>query len=71
MSQYVALFNQHYFRCFELEGTFPNDHSVTISVWDYDVGSGDDLIGETHIDLENRYFTVHRARCGLALEYKE
>jgi Ca2+-dependent lipid-binding protein len=30
---------------------------MTIQMWDYDMLFGDDLIGETQIDLEDRYFS--------------
>ncbi|KAK9679677.1 C2 domain [Popillia japonica] len=58
-------------RCFEFSGTFPFDTVVTIQVWDWDRNSNHDLIGETQIDLENRYYTKHRAHCGLPYEYTE
>ncbi|KAI4471231.1 fer-1-like [Holotrichia oblita] len=58
-------------RCFEFSGTFPLDTVVTIQVWDWDRNSHHDLIGETQIDLENRYYTKHRAHCGLPYEYTE
>lgn len=47
------------------------DHTIKIAVWDWDMTSSDDLIGETSIDLENRIFTNHRATCGLSAEYHE
>lgn len=47
------------------------DHTVKVSVWDWDRTTSDDLIGETSIDLENRIFTNHRANCGLAATYNE
>ncbi|XP_023242600.1 myoferlin-like isoform X2 [Centruroides sculpturatus] len=55
---------------FELSGKLPIDKDLTISVWDYDLASGDDLIGTTVIDLENRYVTKHRATCGLPKTYQ-
>ncbi|KAG5878436.1 hypothetical protein JTB14_027487 [Gonioctena quinquepunctata] len=57
----------------ELDGklAFPEDHSLKIAVWDKDISDADDLIGETKIDLEIRYFTKHRAYCGIAEKYKE
>lgn len=58
-------------RCFELNGVFPHDHTLKIAVWDYDITTSDDLIGETEIDLEIRYFTKHRANCGIPGSYEE
>ncbi|XP_050311727.1 otoferlin isoform X2 [Anthonomus grandis grandis] len=56
-------------RCFEFQASFPEDTFVIIGIYDYDMTSKDDLIGETKIDLENRYFTKHRSRCGIAESY--
>lgn len=55
--------------CYEVEGVLPVDHTIKIAVWDWDMTTSDDLIGETSIDLENRIFTNHRANCGLAAHY--
>ena len=56
-------------RCFEVEATFPQDSLLRVQVYDWDLIGSDDLIGETHVDLENRYYSRHRATCGLALKY--
>ena len=45
------------------------DHQLKIEVKDYDLLSADDLIGETAIDLENRYLTKHQATCGIPEDY--
>lgn len=58
-------------RCFEFDATFPQDHSLKVAIWDADVTTSDDLIGETEIDLEKRYVTKHRAQCGLAGTYEK
>ena len=52
-------------KMFELPATLPLDHTLKIQVMDYDRTSANDLIGETEIDLENRFLTQHRAICGL------
>ncbi|XP_060520858.1 otoferlin [Cylas formicarius] len=58
-------------RTFELQAVFPLDHTLTISVWDRDVGKYDELIGETKIDLEARYYTKFRASCAISEAYHE
>ena len=57
------------FRCFEVEASFPMDSLLTVQVYDWDLVGTDDLIGETYIDLENRYYSRHRATCGIAKKY--
>lgn len=54
-----------------MKGFFPSDHSIIVSLIDRDKRCSDDLIGETRIDIENRFYTKHRARCGLAKDYVE
>ncbi|XP_076663862.1 otoferlin isoform X3 [Andrena cerasifolii] len=58
-------------KCFEIEATFPQDSMLTIQVLDWDLVGADDMIGETKIDLENRFYSRHRATCGLAKRYDE
>ncbi|XP_030026974.2 otoferlin [Manduca sexta] len=58
-------------KCFEIEATFPQDSMLTIQVLDWDLLGSDDLIGETKIDLENRFYSRHRATCGLPMKYEE
>lgn len=42
---------------FEFEGTFPGCAPLQIKLMDYDDLFGDDSIGTTSIDLEDRYFS--------------
>lgn len=56
-------------RSFEIQATFPKESLLTVLIYDYDAVGGDDLIGETQIDLENRFYSRHRATCGLPTEY--
>lgn len=58
-------------QCFEVEVTFPQESNLTVQIYDWDLFGSDDLIGETRIDLENRFYSKHRATCGLALHYDE
>ncbi|XP_028291408.1 fer-1-like protein 6 isoform X2 [Gouania willdenowi] len=56
-------------RSFEMKATFPQESLLSVLVYDMDVVGGDDLIGETRIDLENRFYSRYRATCGLPSEY--
>uniref|UniRef100_A0A8C7MCD3 Otoferlin n=1 Tax=Oncorhynchus kisutch TaxID=8019 RepID=A0A8C7MCD3_ONCKI len=56
-------------KAFDMEATFPMESMLTVSVYDWDLVGTDDLIGETKIDLENRYYSKHRATCGIANNY--
>uniref|UniRef100_A0AC11B0N8 Uncharacterized protein n=1 Tax=Ovis aries TaxID=9940 RepID=A0AC11B0N8_SHEEP len=49
----------------ELSISLPAEPELTVAVFDHDLVGSDDLIGETHIDLENRFYSHHRANCGL------
>ncbi|CAL1540078.1 unnamed protein product [Lymnaea stagnalis] len=57
-------------KCFEFEATFPMESLLTVQVYDWDLIGVDDLIGETKVDLENRYYSRHRATCGLSQKYE-
>ena len=59
------------YRMFELTATIPLDHILKVSVMDYDRLSADDVIGETMIDLENRYLSRHRAICGVPQSFSK
>ena len=52
-------------KMFEIHATLPKEHTLKVTVMDYDRFSSDDLIGETEIDLENRFLSQYRATCGL------
>lgn len=56
-------------RSFEMHATFPQESLLSVVIYDHDMVGGDDLIGETRIDLENRFYSRHRATCGLPTEY--
>ncbi|XP_041638940.1 fer-1-like protein 4 [Cheilinus undulatus] len=54
---------------FEFNVSFPLETDLLIEVMDHDMLGSDDIIGETRVDLENRFYSGHRASCGLALYY--
>ncbi|XP_038606758.1 otoferlin isoform X3 [Tachyglossus aculeatus] len=56
-------------KSFDIEASFPMESMLTVAVYDWDLVGTDDLIGETKIDLENRYYSKHRATCGIAQTY--
>ena len=47
--------NPDFYEKFEIPITIPGDARVTIEVWDWD-GLGDDFMGSTVIDIEDRWF---------------
>ncbi|XP_006916631.1 fer-1-like protein 6 [Pteropus alecto] len=57
-------------RSFEIQATFPKESLLSILIYDHDMIGTDDLIGETRIDLENRFYSKHRAICGLQSQYE-
>ncbi|XP_077477285.1 otoferlin b [Stigmatopora argus] len=56
-------------KSFDIEATFPTDSTLTVSIYDWDLVGTDDLIGETKVDLESRFYSKHRATCGIAASY--
>ena len=56
-------------RTYEFEVKLPIQSLLRIQLWDWDMTSTDDMIAETKIDLENRWFSCHRATCGLPKRY--
>lgn len=57
------------FRMFELSCFIPQDKDLKIAVYDYDLLSRDEKVGETVIDLENRLLSRYRSSCGLPQTY--
>ncbi|XP_053937718.1 fer-1-like protein 4 isoform X2 [Cuculus canorus] len=53
----------------EFTVSFPVESELTVAIFDHDLVGSDDLIGETKIDLENRFYSKHRANCGVASQY--
>ena len=49
--------NPKFNKYFEFKGSFPGMPGLVIEAYDYDDLFGDDLIGKTVIDLDDRFFS--------------
>ncbi|KAH0521359.1 Myoferlin [Microtus ochrogaster] len=56
-------------RMYELSCYLPQDKDLKISVYDYDTLTRDEKVGETIIDLENRFLSRFGSHCGLPEQY--
>lgn len=54
---------------YELNCFLPQDKDLKISVYDYDTVTRDEKVGETIIDLENRYLSRFGSYCGIPQTY--
>jgi len=46
-----------FYKCYELPTSFPTATMLEVGIWDYKSIGKDELIGQTRIDLENRFFS--------------
>lgn len=49
--------NPTFFKCYEFDTEFPGASPLVIKAFDYDTFFGDELIGQTTIDLDDRFFS--------------
>ncbi|XP_056658393.1 myoferlin isoform X3 [Monodelphis domestica] len=56
-------------RMYELSCFLPQEKDLKISVYDYDTLTRDEKVGETIIDLENRFLSRFGSNCGIAEQY--
>lgn len=61
-----------FYKHYDFEALFPGCPMLFIDAFDYDDLFGDDLIGTTQVDLEDRYFLPEwRALCHKPVEYRQ
>jgi hypothetical protein len=61
-----------FYKHYDFEQVFPGCPQLVIHAMDYDDLFGDDLIGITHVDLEDRYFLPEwRAINNKPIEYRQ
>lgn len=64
--------NPDFYKSYDFEATFPGCPPLNLSIFDYDDLFGDDLIGETKIDLEDRFFSPDWQSCKYKpIEYRQ
>jgi Ca2+-dependent lipid-binding protein len=50
--------NPKFYKKYDFEGLFPGTSPVIIECMDYDAVFGDELIGQSILDVEDRYFNL-------------